>query len=145
MATGRNRLTTTIDKTGPFFTHNPGKTFRQNARVMLARIAEEGAKDLQAQLVAGQAGRQPISRVAPGMSERVSGHVIGRVRSLTGKPWQVTAVISVLNRGMSQTEAIALMAAGSEIEGRTHVFRRTTSRLRSARALNKAELLKGLQ
>jgi hypothetical protein len=137
----RSKLTTTIDRSGPFFEHDPAKTVRQNGQVLIARVAEEGAADIIAQLQAGESRRAPISRTS---GDRVSAHVIGRTQSLTGKPWQMTAVVSVVNRGLSRAEATALMAAASEIEGRAHVFRRTTSRLRRSRAVNRAELLKGL-
>jgi hypothetical protein len=136
------RSTTTIDLSGPFFTKDPRKTFRPNARVMLKAIEEEGEADVRAQLRAGESGRVPISHgVTP---NRVSAHVVGRVASLTGKPWQVTAVVSVNNSGFSRQEGIALMAAASRVERETHAFRKTTNRLRRSRKANAAELLKGL-
>jgi hypothetical protein len=91
----RTGITTTINNTGPFFTKDPAKTFRQNIRVMMAAIAAEGEADVKAQLAAGDAGRQPISL----LGDHVSGHVIGRTASLAGRNWQVTAVISVNNSG----------------------------------------------
>lgn len=134
------KIATSIDKTGPFFTHDPAKTFRANARVMLTALAEEGQEDVRVQLRQGEGSRAPI-RLLGG---RVSGHAIGRVRSLGGKPWALTAVISVNNSGFSARQGISLMAAAASLERRFHSFRRTASRLRSARAVNRAELTKGL-
>jgi hypothetical protein len=131
---------TSIVLSGPFFTNDPRKTFRQNARVMLDRLSEEGEADVKLQMHAGQSGRAPIA-VGGG---RVADHVIGRVQSLRGRAWQVTAVVSVNNSGLSRAGGISLMAAAANVERETHAFRRTTSRLRRARAINAAELLKGI-
>ena len=40
------RITTTIDKSGPFFRQDPVKTFRQNVRVMMAAVVAEGEADV---------------------------------------------------------------------------------------------------
>lgn len=136
------KLATTMNVKGPFFEHDPAKTFRQNIRVMLAAVAAEGRSDVIAQLEQGQAGRLPIgSGVEP---ERVSGHVVGRVASLGGKPWKVTAVVSVNNSGFTPKQGIALMAAGSVVERRTGAFKRTTGRIRRSKHVNVDELLKGI-
>lgn len=134
------KIATSIDKTGPFFTHDPAKTFRQNARVMLEAVAAEGQEDVRVQLRAGESTRAPINL----LRDRVADHAIGRVRSLSGKRWALTAVISVNNSGFSRREGISLMAAAASVERRFHPFRRTASRLRSARAVNQAELAKGM-
>lgn len=136
------RYKTSIDLSGPFFEKDPAKTFRQNVRVMLAALAEEGEEDVKGALRLGQFGRAPISAgVTPA---RVADHVKGRVRSLKGKPWAMNAVVSVNNSGLSQRQGKALMAAASKLEGQTHAFRRTTSRLKRSRKINERELLKGL-
>ena len=128
--------------TGPFFTKDPRLTFRQNARVMLAAIADEGETDVKVQMEAGESGRKPIStRVTP---NRVAGHVVGRVKGMSGKPWAVTAVVSVNNSGFTKAQGKALMAAASRVEGEVHAFRKTTNRLKRSRKINAAELLKGL-
>ena len=106
----------------------------------MAALVAEGEADVRAQMRSGR--RRPISHgVSP---DRVAEHVDGRVRSLAGSQWAVTGVISVNNSGFSQAEGIALMAAAAVVERQTHAFRRTTSRLRSARAINETELLKGI-
>jgi len=138
----RPPMVTTIDLTGPFFTHDPAKTFRQNVRVLMRAVAAEGESDVKAQLKAGEGSRRPIShRVSP---SRVSGHVVGRVTSLTGKPWAVSAAVSVNNSGFTKAEGTALMAAASSLEGRVHAFRKTKNRVARSRKVNEAELLKGL-
>jgi hypothetical protein len=136
------KLVTTIDTSGPFFTHDPRKTFRGNIRLFMAAVADEGQRDVEAQLKSGQAEREPIRLIQP---NRVSGHVVGRTKSLTGKPWEVTAVISINNRGFTKKQGTRLMAAGSVLEHRIHAFRKTKNRLRRARAVNQVELLRGLK
>jgi hypothetical protein len=136
------KITTTIDKTGPFFTHDPVKTFRSNIRTMMAAVAAEGEADVSAQMRATEGGRQPISNnVQP---NRVGRNVVGRVTSLRGKPWAVTAVVSVNNTGFSQAQGVALMAAAARVEAVTGAFRKTTSRVKSTRRVNVDELLKGI-
>jgi hypothetical protein len=136
------RSVTTINKSGPFFKYQPGKTFRQNIRVLTKAIAAEGESDVKAQLRAGESGRLPLGGgIRPG---RVSGHVVGRTSSLRGKPWEVTAVISVNNSGFSQKQGIKLMAAASWLESQGHEFRKTKNRIGRMRKINAAELLKGI-
>lgn len=134
------KITTTIRRTGPFFEKDPRKTFRQNVRTMMDAVAREGEDDVVAQMKAGDESRAPIA-VGGG---RVSGHVVGRTHSLSGRRWAVTAVVSVNAAGHSKVVAQSQMAAASRVEKVTRAFRRTTGRLRKARAINVAELLKGL-
>lgn len=134
------RGVTTIDLSGPFFEADPSKTFRQNVRLMLDALAEEGERDVKAQLAQGEPRRYPLGM---GLG-RVSRHAIGRTRALDNKQWAMTAVISVNNSGLTPVQGIKLMAAASYLEGEVHAFRRTAGRLRRARAINTAELAKGL-
>jgi hypothetical protein len=137
---------TTIDMSGPFFTHDPAKTFRQNARSMMKAIAEEGESDVKAQLQAGESGRYPISNAVK--PSRVSAHVVAGVpytpqgRNVKGAPINVHVYVG--NRGFSTKQGVALMAAHGWLESQVHAFRKTTNRLRRARKANAAELLKGL-
>src|SRR5262245_16612573 len=133
-------LITTIDKTGPFFSKDPRKTFLANARDFLDEVADEGAADVIAQMLVGQAGRRPIRQ----LGDHVSEHVVGRTQSLRGRRWQYTAVVSVNNTGLTKAEGISLMAAASEVERQTGAFKRTSSRLRRVAKMNTSELLKGL-
>jgi hypothetical protein len=134
---------TSLDLTGPFFKSSPSKSFRANVKKMMEAVAAEGQEDVRTQLRAGAATRRPM-RGVPG-SDRVAGHVIGRARNLRGKQWQCTAVVSVNNSGLTKAQGKTLMAAASQVEQQTHAFRRTATRLRKARAINRAELLRGLQ
>jgi hypothetical protein len=104
-------------------------------------MAQQGEADVQAQMVAGQGNRSPIRIVRP---NRVAPHLISGVRASKRKPDDLFSVVKVNNAGMTARQAISLMAAASEIEGREHPFRRTAARLRSANKLNAAELLKGI-
>lgn len=132
-----------VEFSGPFFTRDPGATLRGNIVRMMQGIAEEGEAAVQKALGQGEGGRLPISHgVQP---SRVSGHAIGRVRSLSGKPWAATAVISINNSGFSAGEGISLMAAAAKVEAETHAFRRTATALRSARAMLRANLTEGIE
>ena len=133
---------------GPFFERDPRKTFRQNARDLMDAIASEG---------------QNLARAAATGPEgdAVRDRIIGRTHALRGRRWALTAVVSVSTAGLSQGEARRLMAiaagrhraitAGGRnigttegLEGRTHTFRRTSSRLRRMRADAAARLLRGI-
>lgn len=143
MVTRTSKSITTIDLSGPFFTHDPRKTFRQNVKVLMDRLAEEGERDVKAKMRSGESRRRELStHIYPG---RVSGHVIGRTKSLKGKNWEVTAVVSVNNSRFSKAEGTALMAGASNVERQTKAFRKMTARMRRAKALNTVELLKGLK
>jgi hypothetical protein len=132
-------IITSIDKSGPFFKGDPLKDFRSNVREFMDVIADEGERDVAVQLRAGESTRKPISSgVQPA---RVSAHVVGRTEGL--RDWTYNARVSVRNRGLSDRQGVALMAAASLLEGRTHAFRRTTGRIR--RAGRKVDLLKGLR
>jgi hypothetical protein len=137
----RAKPITTITYDGPFFRNDPAKTFRQNIRGMMDAVAAEGERDVVAQLRAGEASRRPVSNNVG----RVSEHVRGRTRSLAGKRWAVTAVVSVNNRGWSRAQGIALMAAAAGLERRVGAFRKTKNRIGRARKVNMAELLKGIE
>jgi hypothetical protein len=137
-----SKFVTTIDTKGPFFTKDVRKTLRANIRDLMDAIAAEAEADIKAQLRSGEGSRLPLGGgIRPG---RVSAHVVGRTHNLAGKPWQVTAVTSVTAQGLNARQAVKLMAAGSRLEGQGHAFRRTTGRIRRSRAVNTAELLKGL-
>lgn len=132
-----------VDFKGPFFEKDPRKTFRANIRDLMQAVADEGARDVIGQLRKGEASRYPLGGgIKPG---RVSAHVLGRTKSLTGKPWEVTAVVSVNTRGMSAKQAIKVQAAGSWLESQGHAFRRTAGAIRRSRKVVQADLLKGLQ
>lgn len=131
---------TTIKKDGPFFHGDPAKTFRENAHNLMLSVASEGASDVIGQLKAGESNRRPIAA----LGDRVSDHVAGELRKTPAGP-NYQAVVFVRNRGLSRKGAISLMAAASVVESKVHAFRKTKGRMARARAINSAELLKGLQ
>lgn len=134
------RYTTRITKTGPFFRGDPAATFRQNAHDLMKAVAREGVADVAGQLRIGDGERRPIS----GTTQHVSDYVAGELRKAPPGP-NYRAVTFVRNRGLSRERAVALMAAASTVESKVHAFRRSKGRIARARAINSAELLKGLQ
>ena len=131
---------TSIRKDGPFFHGDPAKTFRENAHDLMLAVAREGAADVRGQLAAGNSSRRPIAR----LGDHVSDHVEGELRKRPSGPnYQVT--VFVRNRGLSVKDAVSLMAAASVVESKVHAFRKSKGRMARARAVNSAELLKGLQ
>jgi len=138
----RKPMYTTISRDGPFFARNPGKTFRANARSMMRAIAIEGQVDIIQQLLSGDSGRAPIRQ----LGDHVSAHVAAGVPYTPGKSQtgQIKVNVYVPNFGYSKREGQSLMAAYSRVERQTKAFSRTTRRLRSAKKLNVAELLRGI-
>lgn len=153
------RTSVKMGLSGPFFTKNVQATMQDNIRTMMQAMAEEGARYAIEELRAGEGGRAPIAafdstrrhrtsgRLATVTSggDRASSHVRGRVASISGKRWTYHATISINNRGFNRAQGISLMAAAAEAERETQAFKRTSSRLRAARAVNAAELTRGLE
>lgn len=125
-----------IEFSGPFFTKDPAKTFRQNIRAMMDVIAEDGQRDVYARIAA-----IPPRGVDTG---RTRSNVVGRTKNRAGKRWAVTAVVGVLNEGFTQREAVSLMAGAASIEGRFHPFRRAAADIRRFRRDMEQHLLDGL-
>lgn len=138
----RAGVVTTIKMDGPFFRKDPAKTFRQNVRAMMDAIAEEGEKDVRAQLEAGNARRAPIRRLG---ESHTSDHTFGRTTSLSGRRWAVTAVVSAHRPGLTRAESISLRAAASRVESVGHPFRKTKNRLGRTRKTNMSELLRDIE
>lgn len=140
-------MTRRVTFTGPFFVKDPTKTFRQNVRVMMDGVAAEGESYAIELLRSGQGGRALMST-----GGRVSDHVVGRTSSLGGRRWAVSAKIAPRPPASSAKAEMAALSGRKRgnrgvtvgIEERDHVFRRTAARLRKARAINVAELLKGI-
>jgi hypothetical protein len=131
------RIATTIKRDGPFFTHDPEKTFSGNLEVMLEAFAKEGEADVRAQ-------------VAPHSRHHVFEEgVVGRTHRLDGAPFrQPTAVVSqqhVYDWRVHRSTPAEAQYRGGKFEAKYGVFGRTYRRVRSMRAINAAELLRGLQ
>lgn len=122
---------------GPFFQGDPGRRFRENARISMRQVARDGARRAIALLRAGQGRRRPLS-----FGGRVADHVIGRTASLSGNAWKVTAVVSVNAAGLSGRERVALYGAAARVERETHAFREATESIRRIRFEN--DLLAGI-
>jgi hypothetical protein len=127
-----------VKMTGPFFRHDPEKTFRSNASVMLHGIVDTGKSDVIMEMRSGQGKRAPIRL----LGDRVADHVEAGMKA--NQPRLPTASVYVRNEGFSRREGKSLMAAASKVESRTHAFRKVAGRLRRARGVNWAELLKGI-
>lgn len=132
-------LKVTSKKTGPFFAHDPVKTFGENVTRQIEGVTDAAARTVAAQLRVGQGGRQPVSRIGG----RVADRVIGRVKALDGKAWRATGRVSLDVSGLSPVDRLALFAAGARVEARTHAFRQANAAV--ARQLKSDELLKGLK
>jgi hypothetical protein len=130
----------TVELSGPFFQHDPGETLRENITRMMEALAQEGERAARDAFRATQADRQPISL----LGDRISDHVEGRVVSVRGKRWRASAVVSVHNDGFSALLGKSLMAAASEAERETHIFRSLARNIRNARATY-ADLAKGIE
>lgn len=130
------RTAQTISLEGPFFEGDPAKTLAENIRDFLAKTAEEGEHDVKTQI-------QSVAGQMPHYTGWTTATVTGRVVSLKGKQWRKTAVVSTSTAGMSAKDAIRTKAAGSTIERRWHVFRRSSTRLKKANR-NPSTLLKGI-
>lgn len=123
---------------GPFFTADPRKTFRRNVRDMMAALATEAEGSVKRD-IASHSGSMPY------YTGHTTESVVGRTRSVTGRAWEVSAVISANTQGMTRKEAIRTKAAAASIERRWHSFRRTAGAMRRSRAVLAANLTKGLE
>ena len=128
---GSGSAKATIDVSGPFFQRNPELTMEGNIRRMMAGIALEGEKAVKSAYPTGPtgAGRRGVK---------------GRVKSLSGKPWMATAVIS-------QTHVYKWPGAGpkeyrgGKTEARYHMWRAAYRSLARSRAVIVANLTAGLE
>lgn len=130
------RRDTQVELVGPFFRVDPRKTFRQNARVLLQAVAEEGEKNVKA--------RAPYYTGRGGdPNAHIRDHIRGRVVSLRGKPWALTSVVSSLFH-MYNTYNGKHYGYGRKLERKYRFFRRGVASIRKQRR-EATQLLKGLQ
>jgi hypothetical protein len=146
LRTTRRGNATTISYDGPFFTKDPGDTFEENVDTMLRAMAKEGAEDVRAQINARS-----------GSMERSTGWSAAHIAARHNIPWREGkgyTLVWVSTDGMegSMAERTKAAVAGRRkehpalgIEDRWHPFRVTKNRLSKARALQKAELTKGME
>lgn len=131
-------VTTRIELSGNFFTHDPGKTLYANIGDMLENLAGELESEV-AGAFASHAGSMPAYT---GWSTRA---VRGYVTSpKTGKHWALWAAVASVTQGMSAKDAIRTKAAAATIERRWHPYRQVKSAVYRSRALISADLAKNL-
>lgn len=94
----------TMELSGPFFTADPRRTYRQNIRDLMDKLASTGENEVRA-------------RLYPGASAASAGRYIrGRTHSLkTGKRWATYAVVSSTDRSLSGEEQ---RKANAQLSGR---------------------------
>lgn len=124
---------------GPFFDKDPKATLRVNIRELLARVADEAASDVQAQITA-KAGAMP--RYTGWSRDHVKGYVKS---SRTGRPWALWAAVGSPTTGMDAKTSIRTKAALATIERRFRPFARTKRAIYGMRAILAANLTKGLE
>lgn len=127
----KGRITTS----GPFFARDPGDTFSRNAAKMMEAFAREGETE----------ARTRIRSIPPAgvRTGRTRSKLLGRAKAIAGRPWRATAIVGI-PRIQAGPDPIATYAALARIESAAHPMRATTNALRRARAVNTAELTKGL-
>lgn len=133
------RAKESIELAGPFFEKDPAKTIRANIRDLLEQLARRMEQDVRDHSPTG-----PTGNFREGIT--------GRVASLSGRPWFLSAVVSQQHvypwgeRGTQGGPANArAQYRGGKLEAKYHMFRRTASRARGMREVLSAELVKGLE
>jgi hypothetical protein len=130
------RVKTEVELDGPFFTVDPGKRFRQNARDMLQAVADEGQRAVQA--------RAPYYTGTKGdPTAHIRDDIVGRTKSLSGKPWALTAVVSSLFH-MRHKQNGKHYGYGMKLERKYRFFRRGIATVRRKRR-DAEKLLRGIQ
>ena len=135
---GQTRTTAKVELSGPFFTKDPGKTFRGNVRDMMDKLAEAMEDEVRRQIVSHE-GQMP------NWTGWSASRVRGRTKSVTGKRWGTTAVVSSYTADLNAKDAKRTKAAGVTIEARWHPYRSVKSGIYRSRPLLTADLAKGLE
>ena len=117
--------------TGPFFEHDPARTFADNAADMMRAFGVEG--ELRAKAEAQGIGTGTTRR-----------QIRGRARANAGESWRATAIVGIPQPIAAERGAIRSYAALATLERVHRVMSRTANALRRSRAVNTAELTKGL-
>ena len=130
-----------ISYSGPFFSRDVKKTFRANARDLVTAIAEDGERMVKDNLTPGH-GR---------VSGRYADAVEGRAKSLSGKKWALTAVVtSTRHLEMPNFRGYGtFLESGKRGKVQTTfpglwVYKRVASLLRRRSKAARADLTKGL-
>lgn len=130
-----------VEYSGPFFTKDIKRTFRQNARDLVQTIAEDGEALVKANLTPGR-GR---------LTGEYSDAVNGRAVSLKGKKWALTAVVtSTRHLSMPGFKGYGIfletgVKGGKQTSFRgLWVYRRVAQALKRSSRIARADLTKGL-
>lgn len=134
------RVSKGVKFSGPFFQGDPGKKFADNVKGFMAEVAKAGEADVKARM----ASTPRLTARRPAGDRRTESYVVGRVRSLSGKPWRAYAVVSPSTQVLGRAEAISVRAAASVLEGRSHPFRNAKNAIRRAADGAAKKLLRGL-
>jgi hypothetical protein len=120
---------------GPFFMHDPGKTFAQNAHDFVEQITTEA--ETQAFIFASPARK----------SGTLESFIHGRVESVTGKPWAYVGIVSTYGLGRDKWPGgpfNGFFNYAGKVNERVGFMQRARQSLIDARAAN-ADLLKGIE
>ena len=130
-----------VEYSGPFFTKDIKKTFRQNARDLVLAIAEDGEQLVKANLTPGH------GRLTGDYADAVN----ARVGSLKGKKWALTAVVtSTRHLTMPGFKGFGIFLESGIKGGRQTsfrglwVYRRVGQALKRNSRAARADLTKGL-
>lgn len=137
----RSKYGSRVEYSGPFFEKSPSKTFRQNARAALLVMAQDGADLVQSELASHRGEQAP----------HIADHIEGRVKSLQGKPWALSSVVSSqLHLMLPGHKGYALfLETGQRGQRQTsfrglYAFRRVANAMKRSRKVVAADLTKGL-
>lgn len=137
----RSKYGSAIQYSGPFFEKDVRATFRQNARTLVESIAEDAEGLVKQNLYAGH------GRVTGQYADAVN----ARVRSLRGKKWALTAVVSsTRHESMPGRRGYGIfLETGVKGKRATSfrglwVYRRVASAIRRSSQIARANLTKGL-
>lgn len=137
----RSKYGPRVEYSGPFFEKDIKRTFRQNARDFVEDIAEDGERLVRADLTPGH-GR---------LTGEYADHVEGRVHSLKGKKWALTAVVTgTLHLQMTGHKGFGtFLETGVKGTKQTSfrglwVYKRVAQALNRGSKLTRADLAKGL-
>jgi hypothetical protein len=130
-----------IKYSGPFFARDVKKTFRANARDLVTAIAEDGERMVKDNLTPGN-GR---------VTGRYADAVEGRAKSLSGKKWALTAVVTSTRhlempnfRGYGTFLETGLRGKVMSSFRGLWVYKRVANALRRGSKAARADLVKGL-
>lgn len=129
----------TVELSGDFFVHNPGKTLYANIGEMLDKLGQELQDTVESEIAAHE-GEMPF------YTGWTHDHAIGyRTSPKTGKHWSTWVAVGEVTAGMSRAQAIRTKAAAAGVERRWHPYRRAKDAVYRSRAVLSANLTRHLE